>query len=269
MKIDRVILSSDLHPDYLPFWNLTSKAWSTIIGIKPTLALIADEIPDGLDTTYGEIHLVKPIEGIPTARQAQIVRFFLPSQFPEEVCLTSDIDMLPLSKDYFTTVPRNVDDNHLAVYSSDSTLPGFPNHPSFAVGYNAAKGKVFEEIVQGNMDNFEEKIREWVSHGHGWFTDEVMFYNCWQQWPDKLDKTKLFKRGFNITPDPTHINRIDRSNNCLYYQHLLKVGFYYDFHMPRPYEEHKDKIHEILNILTNNKFFIDIEHQIERKVFRT
>ena len=255
MKVDRVILGCDTHSDYLPFWNLSSRAWNTIIGIKPTLVLIANEIPDTLDTTYGEIHLLKPIEGIATARQAQIVRFFFPSQFPEEVCLTSDIDMFPLSKSYFTMLPQDVDANHLAVYSSDSTLPGFPNHPSFAVGYNAAKGKVFEEIVQGNMDNFEEKIKEWVSHGHDWFTDEMMFYKSWEQWSDRLNRTVFFRRGYNISPDPTHINRIDRSNNCLYHKHLLKAGFYYDFHMPRPYDEHKEKIHEIANILTNNQFF--------------
>jgi hypothetical protein len=255
MKIDRVILGCDTHPDYLPFWNLSSKAWSTIVGIKPTLVLIADEIPDHLDTTYGEIHLLKPIDGIPTARQAQIVRFFFPSEFPDETCLTSDIDMFPLSREYFSMLPVNVDPDHLAVYSADSTLPGHPNHPSFAVGYNAAKGRVFEEIVQGNMSNFEDKLRDWVSHGHEWFTDEIMFYKSWSSWPDNLERTAFFRRGYNISPDPTHINRIDRSNNCSFNSELLKKGFYYDFHMPRPYSQHRGKIHEIVNILTNNEFF--------------
>jgi len=254
MKIDRVILGCDTNPDYLPFWNLTSKVWSILTGVKPTLALVAESIPDDLDTTYGEIFLVNPVDSIPTARQAQIVRFFLPSKFPEDVCLTSDIDILPLSKNYFSTLIKNVNPDHLAVYSSDSTLPGFPNHPSFAVGYNAAKGKVFEEIVQGNMNNFEEKLKEWVSFGHGWFTDEIMFYKSWNEWPEKLKRTSLFKRGFNVSDDPTHIRRIDRSNNCLYYQHLLKAGFYYDFHMPRPYERHADKINEILSLVAQEIF---------------
>ena len=255
MKLDRVILGCDTHPDYLPFWNLSSKAWNTIIGIKPTLVLIADEIPDDLDTTYGEIYLFKPIEGIPTARQAQIVRFFFPSQFPEEACLTSDIDMLPLSNQYFNQIPSVCPDDHLVVYSSDSTIPGMPNHPSFAVGYNAAKGSTFEEIVQGNMNNFEEKLSEWVSAGHGWFTDEKMFYESWSKWPDRMSRTSFFRRGYNITPDPIHINRIDRGNNCSYRPDLLKKGYYYDFHMPRPYKKYRNQIHEIVNLLTNNAFF--------------
>jgi len=249
MKIDRVILGCDSHPNYLPFWNLTSKVWSKLTDFRPTLGLIADKIPDDLDTTYGDIILVKPIENIPTARQAQIVRFFLPSQFPEDVCLTSDIDMLPLSNEYFINLIKDVPDDHLAVFSSDSTLPGFPNHPSFAVGYNAAKGKVFEKIVQGNMHNFDQKLKQWDSFNHGWFTDEIMFFKCWSAWMERKEKTSLFKRGFNVSPDPTYINRIDRSNDCLYYQHLLKAGFYYDFHMPRPYKDHADKIHEILSFI--------------------
>ena len=255
MKLDRVVLGCDLHPDYLPFWNLSSQAWKKIIGVKPTLALIAEEKPAWLDETYGEIHLVKPIAGISTARQAQIVRFFFSSQFPEDVCLTADIDMLPLSREYFMGLPKDVNDEHLAVYSADSTLPGFPNHPSFAVGYNAAKGKIFEEIVQGNMDNFEDKIKEWLSHGHDWFTDEIMFYQAWMSWSHKLLRTSLFNRNYNISSDPEYIHRIDRSNNCAYKAELLRAGYYYDFHLPRPYSHHKEKIHEIMNVLTDSEFF--------------
>ena len=255
MKLDRVILGCDTHPDYLPFWNLSSKAWNTLIGVTPTLVLIADEIPDDLDTTYGEIHLLKPIEGIPTARQAQIVRFFFPSQFPDEVCLTSDIDMFPLSGRYFNEIPISASDEHLVVYSSDSTIPGMPNHPSFAVGYNAAKGRTFEKIVRGNMKNFEERLREWLSHGYDWFTDEKMFYQCWTEWEDRLTHTMFFRRGYNVMPDPIHINRIDRSTNCAYQPELLQQGYYYDFHMPRPYKEYREQIHDVVNVLTNNTFF--------------
>jgi len=262
MQLDRVILGCDSHPDYLPFWNLSSRAWAKIIGVRPTLVLIADEIPETLDRTYGEIHLVKPISGIPTARQAQIVRFFFPSQFPDEICLTSDIDMFPLSSDYFNGIVKNVPDNNLAVYSADSTLPGMPNHPSFAVGYNAAKGKTFEEIVQGNMENFEEKLREWVSEGHEWFTDEIMFYKSWSQWSEKNTRTSYFRRGYNLTPDPIHINRIDRSNNCAYRPDLLQKGYYFDFHMPRPYSQYKEQIHDVVNVLTNNQFFKEGECSI-------
>ena len=255
MKLDRVILGCDTHPDYLPFWNLSSRAWNTIIGIRPTLVLIANEIPDNLDRTYGEIHLLKPIEDIPTARQAQIVRFFFPSQFPDEVCLTSDIDMFPLSSQYFNGTIEDVPEDNLAIYSADSTRPGMPNHPSFAVGYNAAKGKLFEEIVQGNMENFEEKLREWIGKGHDWFTDEIMFYKSWSQWAERMERSSFFQRGYNRTSIPHHINRIDRSNGCAYHKEMLQKGHYYDFHMPRPYKQHKDRIHEIVNTLTNYQFF--------------
>jgi len=130
-----------------------------------------------------------------------------------------------------------------------------PNHPSFAVAYNAAKGKLFEEIVQGNMENFEEKLREWVSEGHDWFTDEIMFHKSWSQWPERMLRTSFFKRGHNLTPDPLHINRIDRSNNCAYQRDLLQRGHYFDFHMPRPYKQYEDQIHEIVNTLTDYDFF--------------
>jgi hypothetical protein len=43
LKIDRVILSTDNNPDYIQFWPIVSRVWQEYIGIKPTLALIADK----------------------------------------------------------------------------------------------------------------------------------------------------------------------------------------------------------------------------------
>ena len=255
MKVEKVILASDLNPHYLQFWPLVSKAWKEIIGIEPELVLISEKMIPGLENENGNVNLCKPVPNIPTPQQAQISRFFFATNFPDQVCLTSDIDMFPMSREYFMDTPKDVPDENLAVYSADSALPGMPNYPSFAIGYNAAKGSTFQEIIQGDMEAFPECLSEWLSHGHGWITDERVFYKKWLDWKDKTTRTSLFRRGYNISNDPTSINRLDRSTGCSYNLDLLKKKFYYDFHMPRPYSQHKDEIDNIVNILTEGKHF--------------
>ncbi len=41
LRLSRVILATDANSDYIEFWPIVAKAWKEIVGVKPTLALIA------------------------------------------------------------------------------------------------------------------------------------------------------------------------------------------------------------------------------------
>ena len=98
-KIDRAIVASDTNPMYLDFWPVVAKVWKQVIGIQPTLALIAP--PNTIvDESVGDVIRFYPIPGIPTWQHAQMIRMLLPTLFENEVCITSDIDMLPMSRQY-------------------------------------------------------------------------------------------------------------------------------------------------------------------------
>ena len=100
MKIDYVFIGSDLNPMYLDFWPLVSRIWREVFNMMPVLGLICDEDSDLYDDWCGLVKRFKAVEGINTGLQSQIVRLFMP-KFLEGNILLSDIDMAPLSKDYF------------------------------------------------------------------------------------------------------------------------------------------------------------------------
>lgn len=248
MHIDRVILSSNDNKKYLDFWNIVSESWVKIANIRPTLFVISRKDLN-LNTKYGEVYYQDPLENsdISTASQSQILRLFAASKFSEETCLISDLDMMPLQSKYFHDEVESVPDNNIVFYSSDAYLPSGPSYPAFPMCYMLAKGKTFQEILGATYENFYEEIVEWMSHSHGWFTDEKVFYKKWNNWSNRLERTTLLRRGFNIS-DAHTMKRIDRAYNSFYNEEMLRSGYYIDYHMPRPYSLHKNLVDRIYSI---------------------
>ena len=79
--IDRAIVSSDSNPDYLDFWPIVAKAWNKL-GIRPTLALIADKSVQ-VDESLGDVIRFEPIKGVSNALYAQTIRLLLPILFED------------------------------------------------------------------------------------------------------------------------------------------------------------------------------------------
>lgn len=243
MKIDRAIASTNNNPDYYQFWPLFAKRWLSW-GITPTLIVISDEKLD-IDESLGDVIYIPPASPVPTGNQAQIVRLFAAASYEEEICLISDIDMVSLQREYFSDSVKECDDDSFVVYSSDAYPPGDPAYPAYPMCYLCSKGSNFKEIIDGDLDNFHERVEEWMNYGHGWHTDEKVFYEKFMKWRSRDEKSVLLRRGFNISNHPMSIGRICRSYNCEYNENLLSKGFYIDFHMPRPYSAHKEIIDRV------------------------
>lgn len=244
MKIDRITVAVDGNKDYYQFWPIVAKRWSSW-GVTPTLMVISDKKLE-IDENLGDVKYIKPINGIETKHQAQIIRFFAAASYSDDVCITSDIDMMHLSKEYFLGSVDRYTDDKIVIYSADAYPPGNFMHPAYPIGYNAAKGSTFKEIIKGDLNDFEEHLKEWMSQGYGWFTDEKVFYKKLEAWQkENKGKTVLLNRGFNVSNDPMTLRRIDRDWNCQFNGNLLDKNFYIDFHMPRPYDQYKEIIDEI------------------------
>ena len=145
MTIDRAILATNNNPDYIEFWPIVAKAWNKM-GVRPTLALIGDENVK-IDESLGDVIRFKPIPGIPTGYYAQVIRLLLPAYFEEEICITSDIDMLPLSKDFIIGSVVNISEDKFVLYNDKQYEEILQIAP---ICYLAAKGKTFKEIFQIN-----------------------------------------------------------------------------------------------------------------------
>lgn len=252
MKTTRIILSSDDNEQYLQFWNLVSETWNKHVGIRPTLFVVSKKDLN-LSTENGDVIYQPPVDFVPSAQQAQIIRFFGATVYQNERCLISDLDMLPLQTEYFRKSYDELNQDDILFYSSDAYLPGNPAYPAFPMCYMSATGRIFEEILGSNFKDFSTEVTEWMKHSHGWYTDEKVFFQKWNQWPRKEQKTKILRRGFNKGPAIT-MRRIDRSENSYYDKGLLLSGGYVDYHMPRPFFSNKAKIAEISDIARENSY---------------
>lgn len=243
MKIDRVILSSNNNRDYLEFWDVVSEAWNVHVGIRPTLFVISEK-EINLSNKNGDIYYQNPHETIPTAQQAQIIRFFGATLFPEEMCLISDLDMLPLQDGYFNDPVKSVGKDNILFYSADAYLPNDPAYPAFPMCYMCASGKTFKEILSTDINDFLNDVPLWMKDSYGWYTDEKVFFKKWWNWKEKDQRSVFLRRGFNRGPAIT-MGRIDRSESSSYDNSMLLSGRYIDYHMPRPFSENRGKIMEI------------------------
>lgn len=237
--IDRVILSSNENPMYLQFWPLVAQAWQKLVGIKPTLFLVAHEhIP--VDETVGDVVRIKPIPGVSTASHAQIIRLLAPIYFENEISIISDIDMLPLNKDYFVNSVKNIPDTKLVVYRD---MGYGKDSLRFPMCYNAGKGYLFKDVFNvKSIEDIPATIAKWVQLGCGWETDEVMLYTHVRKW-NKFKANCVFLGHTSMVPQ-----RIDRVD-WRYDKTKLKNRYYIDAHMVRPLEKYYKEIKELADDL--------------------
>jgi hypothetical protein len=262
-KLDRVILATDNNPMYLEFWPVAAKVWQQVTGLRPTLALVADSSVT-VDETLGDVIRFEPIPGISTALQAQLIRLLLPAFFPDDGCLLSDIDMIPLQKNYFINHVINVSDDCFVVYRNRAYNDQDSHYP---MCYNAAKGRVFADIfgvpvlnTVGNLDGFsldelnnlkldnfnklKASIRaiivQWASLDHGWNTDEICLTQAIKKWDNY--QTRVIKLNHITGP------RVDRGR-WKYDINFLKAGGYLDSHLLRPYAQYKSEIDHLIKLL--------------------
>jgi len=236
MKVDYVIHSSDTNPYYLDFWPVVSKLWKLKVGVTPVLFVICDEDTDFIQDDYGLVKKIKAVDGISKPLQSQIARWFGTRYFPDHSCLISDIDMLPLQRDFFT---REFEDNSLVIFSADA----YPQDLKYPMCYNLTSGKNFIDILDLPVD-FKDFAVKMNSFGWGWNTDERYFYESVQKW---AGKKILMNRGWQYG---MAINRLDRVAWRYNPQDIID-GKYIDCHSLRPYGQFKHEVDKIANLVLN------------------
>jgi hypothetical protein len=237
MKIKYALTSCDSNPLYYQFWPTVAKLWKEYIGIDPILIFIGSELPKDMNEDHGQIILFEPIENLPTSTQSQFIRLWY-TQFLDDVVITTDIDMLPLSRGYFRGSAKNISDDKFLHLGFEKTL-------GFSICYNVAKPQTFKEVLNLS-NNFEQDIMPLYSElkaknkKEEWFSDEEYLTRHLRKAGDRLVK---FDRGENYSQ--TRINR----TNWNYHPSLVSAGAYYDCHSIRPYKQYKQEIDRLINYI--------------------
>lgn len=194
--IDRVILAVNENPAYLSYWPRVAKAWSRFIGIKPTLIYIGrGEVP--FSGEFGEIVHIPPVEGVPTAFQAQCVRLLAPTLFPDEICVIADLDQFPLNAEFFHRPFEVLGEDAFIMYELLPNKNKRRKNVEFRMSYNAAKGKIFGEIFNvHNRQEIQQTLKNWnrqYRKKYGFHTDQTLLAKYLKNWSQF--ETKCFHLG--------------------------------------------------------------------------
>jgi hypothetical protein len=238
MKVGTVLVATDLNPLYCEFIPPFITAWKSIIPEADIcIVLIAHAIPDYLMPYSSSIRLFPPIPGIHTAFQAQCIRLLYPRHLARnEGVLITDMDMLPMSRRYYTLPIAPLPNDAFVVYR-DVCLPG-----EISMCYNIAHPATWVSMF-GNGD-LRTLMTEWHSRviysgehgGAGWGTDQVILANTFHAWTGNKVVLNDAVTGFR---------RLDRSEprafaNRAFLEHYIRSGAYADYHCLRPYSQHRD-----------------------------
>lgn len=223
------------------------------MGIEPTVAVVGNL---NLNHPSGTIIKVPQIEGISSGFISQVIRFIIPCLFPDEVSVIGDIDMIPLSKDYFTKNIAQYSNDAVLIFSSDA----YTTELRYPMCYIAAKGKYFQEII-GLKDTDEATVERFIKDLHAlgkkWDTDELFFAEQLHK-SALLSRTVFLQRGWN----PMAKNRIDRSH-WKYSKFGLFFNKYIDVHCLRPMEHHLNELKNIVDYVglgsEGKKYFLYLQ----------
>ena len=246
MKLTDVVVSTNLNRLYLDFVPIFIKAWRTLFPeIRIHILLIAKKIPEDLKKYTDDIVLFKPIEGVSDVFVSQFIRILYPC-----ICeadggiLTTDMDMMPMNTRYYTKPVDALEDDCFAVFRR----PFFwKRRLQTAICYNMATKETWKKVF--GLDSWDDirrclkeeykKVEYDGTHGGiGWDTDQLVLYKKLMDW--------FYKKGGKpivLGDKLTGYKRLDRIHKIEKSETLAKEiqdGVYSDYHMRRPYKDHKE-----------------------------
>lgn len=259
MNIDKVIFAVDDNPKYQGLWEIVSEICLKKLGVTPILFHITDSDSDFYRDKHGIVKKIKSVEGIKSGVQSQLVRMWGTRFFPDEVCLTSDIDMIMISKDYFIDQVKNIDREDLVIYCSDAydvsreECVGIYGANRYPICYNAATGKTFNKILGTDCD-FDSYISKVLSMGFPDFDSDEMYFGHKVNTKDHGVNIIKLNRGFySKFKCPNRIDRVDDSEFNIYDLSTLKEGKYVDCHLARPYSRYEKEINQLRDSILSDK----------------
>lgn len=242
MKLDKAILSSNDNPDYLEFWPIVSEAWKNI-GIEPVLFYT------GKNKIKKENVYNFNLEKCDTAFLAQNIRLLAPTLFPNETCIISDIDNMPLSREYFQNPISEINDSHFVIYRPDAVPKNM-----ISIMWNVAKGSTWSEIFKiTTVRKIKLTLIYWYIYfyklqRYNWYTDQILL----KKYISKFQESNI-ERIVELDDKKTNFNRLDRESLDEGLDNLiLKKVYFSDFHMPRPFSKYDKQICDVYDKVFKN-----------------
>jgi hypothetical protein len=251
MKLEHCILACNENTKYLYYWHLVKRAWNNLIGIPVTMVYIGESLPIHL-LEEPNVKLFKPVDNMPTATQAQMIRLLYPAIVDcSGAVVLGDMDCMPLNKDFFHRGFLKATDDQFVSLKAPLEL-----NKEIVMCYVGASPTTWSALMNvKTIEDIRERMNEWAEmypangkHGGlGWTSDQLELYKRVKMWevtcPEKL----------SISSWAWDYPRLDRGmpNEWLetnqYLESRLAYRHYIDFHMPSV-EDYFQQIQHVLYI---------------------
>jgi hypothetical protein len=274
MKIDRVILSLNNNETYTFAWNIVAPIWKNIFNITPTLIFNGTQEEfdnNNFNLSFGDYIILNIVPEVSESNPDWSVTWSLfwgASQYPDDICLLSGIDQIPIGDFFFKEILKFDDDKFIIGFSD-----AYANYNINSLGYFntqtnvlypsshlVGKGKKFKEIYEIS-DNWNEEVVK-VFNTKNRYHLKNNFY------PNKLwgldecyssEMISIFKKQedlvfLNIFWNYWRENRIDLGGNLNvnFDINLVKSGHYSEVTC-KEFEKYKDIIELIINNINKIK----------------
>ena len=239
MKLKYAVVSSDSNPEYLDFWPYVAKAWKRI-GIEPVLIYIDKEAPDSSVNSYGRVIYLESISDWTISQQAQCIRFWA-AKLLDAPFIISDIDMLPISGEYYKNGVASIGDKGLVSYSSDIIkYRWYRTNPQYPMCYLAGDTQSFIDLLEMKDNSHQDFLRRLIRMNIRFGTDQKFFYN--QSVKNRHIVITHLERGWIEEKYATR--RLDKA---IWPKSDYNADEYIDCHLPRPLSSNIGICKELFN----------------------
>lgn len=221
-KVEKyVIIATDSSKYYSFYLPIVAKIWRERIGYEPIILLVGREkewVGEKLQKVVLEhvqkvvsgvrILYLSPVVGFRSGTMAQLSRLYVSIEMEsEDYLLTSDVDMVPLSWEWFN---QQKPEKAVTLFNAN-----FCNHEKYSLQYIGMRSGVWKEVMRiGGYLSVQEAVSKELVGGLGrnrdfwdeWNYDERMFTRRIKEWAGYPDQCLMVDREGSPPVD-----RIDRS----------------------------------------------------------
>ena len=247
MKIDFVLTAVNNSSYYYNLYPIIYKVWKERFNLILKCIFVGEKIPEILEEYKEHIILYKPIDNINPIYIAQVIRILYPALFENKNILITDIDIIPISKNYFFNSIRDISNNHFITYTNR-----YKKQEMYAICYNLANSDTWKKIF--NINNINDLTQFLIKNYNseyngtkncpGWYSDQKLLYSHIHSF-DKLvvlnDKQLNYKRldGKGTVKSKNILQNLDNV--------LENIENYSDFHLLRNYPKYMKIINKIVD----------------------
>jgi hypothetical protein len=259
INIKKVFISTNEHPLYIQFWPVVATMWRKL-GKDPILALVTNKPEEEWEwmKEFGEVVQFPVRVDIPAGNWAKLARWRIYYKYPEDIGMVSDIDMLPISEEYFSSYPDEWDESKLLIKGYDAYGGG--RDRKFPGCYMIARGDIWKEIINPNnlsQDEWVESLigtqkydhKEDPSKAHSIFSEESLMRVAVYRWNPERNRIVPESRPYGWPPIKTRICR----SQWVIDKNRLNKKMYIDCHSLRPLDKNINALMPIFNYFEINK----------------